>query len=410
MKKLTLLLLLIPFIGLAQDKGTHFEQGLSFQKIKEKAKKENKYIFVDCSTTWCIWCKKMVAEVFPQEKVGSFFNKNFVNVEVQMDETPKDNDYVKSWRPDAKELGKYVSGYPTYLIFSSDGQLVHRIVGYKVADDFIAAAQKALDPKTQYFTLVKKYKAGDKDPDFLYSLASAALNDGDVKIATDVSSDYLNTQSNLYTEKNLKFVAQTTTSSKGKGFDVLLNHSTEVDAVLGKDKAEDMVSGIVVNEEIYSKLKRNGNNNVDSLAQQAKAKYPTVNLAKSILMAKIQVYKVQKDWDKFQLAVLAYMETYGTDVKPNMLNDFAWTVFENCQDPECVSKAIEWSKRGADLTGNKDPMILDTYANLLYKSGKSKEAIEIEEKAMALAAESDKAEYSTTLEKMKKGEKTWVVK
>ena len=50
---------------------------------------------------------------------------------------------------------------------------------------------------------------------------------------------------------------------------------------------------------------------------------------------------------------------------------------------------------------------MDTYSNLLHKVGKTKEAIEWQEKAIAAVDEASKAEYQATLEKMKKGEPTW---
>jgi hypothetical protein len=57
-----------------------------------------------------------------------------------------------------------------------------------------------------------------------------------------------------------------------------------------------------------------------------------------------------------------------------------------------------------------DEATMDTYANLLYKSGKAAEGISWEEKAVAVATEK-KSEglklYRDTLEKMKKGEPTW---
>ncbi len=39
------------------SKVIHFENGLSWEQIKEKAKAEHKYIFVDCYATWCGPCK-----------------------------------------------------------------------------------------------------------------------------------------------------------------------------------------------------------------------------------------------------------------------------------------------------------------------------------------------------------------
>lgn len=53
-------------------------------------------------------------------------------------------------------------------------------------------------------------------------------------------------------------------------------------------------------------------------------------------------------------------------------------------------------------------MLIDTYANLLHKLGRTKEAIEWQEKALAKVDADSKAEYQATLDKMKKGEPTWV--
>lgn len=81
--------------------GIDFVKGLSWAQIKKKAKTENRYIFVDVFTTWCVPCIKMDKEVFSQKKVGDFFNKNFINVKVQADKGKNDSDPVKRWYSDA---------------------------------------------------------------------------------------------------------------------------------------------------------------------------------------------------------------------------------------------------------------------------------------------------------------------
>ncbi len=81
----------------AQDEGIHFEHGLSWKEVKEKAKRENKFIFMDCYTTWCGPCKLMSKNIFSQKVAGDFFNDKFVNVKVQFDEVEGDNEEIKKW-------------------------------------------------------------------------------------------------------------------------------------------------------------------------------------------------------------------------------------------------------------------------------------------------------------------------
>jgi thiol-disulfide isomerase/thioredoxin len=73
MKKVFVLFMLLPFLAQAQtDTGVHFEHNLSWTAIQAKAKAENKYIFMDCFTTWCGPCKYMSTTIFPQKESGDY--------------------------------------------------------------------------------------------------------------------------------------------------------------------------------------------------------------------------------------------------------------------------------------------------------------------------------------------------
>ena len=50
-------------------------------------------------------------------------------------------------------------------------------------------------------------------------------------------------------------------------------------------------------------------------------------------------------------------------------------------------------------------MFMDTYANILYKMGKKKEAIKMQEEALLVS--NNDPNIKATLDKMKAGEKTW---
>jgi thiol-disulfide isomerase/thioredoxin len=68
---LALTFLCLSLSGIAQ--GINWTIGLKWLAIQEKAKKENKYIFLDFYATWCGPCKKMEKEVYVNDTVARFF-------------------------------------------------------------------------------------------------------------------------------------------------------------------------------------------------------------------------------------------------------------------------------------------------------------------------------------------------
>ena len=81
-----------------------------------------------------------------------------------------------------------------------------------------------------------------------------------------------------------------------------------------------------------------------------------------------------------------------------ILNFLSWHV----ADDKTVKRrdmdfALEAAKRADDITGNADPSILDTLARVYWVKGDRAKAIEAQQKAVAGANESQKAELETTL-------------
>ena len=120
---------------------------------------------------------------------------------------------------------------------------------------------------------------------------------------------------------------------------------------------------------------------------------------------KVSYFKSKKDWLNFQPAVQLYMKNYGNKATPALLNEYAWTVFENCDETTVLQDALNWSKKS--IKSKEDPSYIDTYANLLYKTGQKDEAVVWEEKAMSMVSDQEKGDFSETIEKMKTGTKTW---
>ena len=62
-----------------QKDGVHFMESNSLQTVLEKAQVENKLVFLDLYTDWCMPCKMMDEDVYPDKKLGDFMNKRFIS-------------------------------------------------------------------------------------------------------------------------------------------------------------------------------------------------------------------------------------------------------------------------------------------------------------------------------------------
>ncbi|PWS30512.1 thioredoxin family protein [Pedobacter paludis] len=412
MRKLSILLLFIlPFLVKAQDKGIHFEHGLTWEQVKAKAKAENKLIFIDCYATWCGPCKMMSNTVFPQEKAGTFFNKNFISVKLQFDTTAKDNSEVKAWHAVAADIQKKyeIKAFPTFLFMNSDGEAVHRMVGASsTADEFVALASDAIDPSKQYYTVAKKYNEGERDPSVLRNMAIAMLKEGNDTAAVRLTSEYIATQKTMFTKDNIQLISYFTRSGADNGFKFFYNNMAKVDSVMGPETAANILKPIIEEEEVNSKaFVSRSKTDWATVKANAIAKYPAMAqyVDKMVISCRIRYYSNTADWKNFADAAVDYMKSYGDMASPETLNNLAWDVFKNCTDVKYLTQAADWSK--ASFKGGDNPVYMDTYANILYKLGKKKEALVMENKAVALAGKSNNASYLETLNKMKKGLKTW---
>jgi thioredoxin 1 len=109
----------------------------SWTEALKQAAAQHKYIFVDAYASWCGPCKMLKATTFKNAKAAEFFNKNFVNVAIDM-EKGQGPALASQWGMQA---------YPTLIIFDSAGNPVLGTVGYIGSNDLIKFGQKALNKK-----------------------------------------------------------------------------------------------------------------------------------------------------------------------------------------------------------------------------------------------------------------------
>ena len=109
-----------------------FFQG-TFEEAKAKAAQEDKLIFVDAYTSWCGPCKWMDKNTFTDANVAAYYNENFINVKINM-EKGEGPTLARKYR---------VMAYPTLLYVKGNGDVAHRALGAKGADDFLKVGKDA---------------------------------------------------------------------------------------------------------------------------------------------------------------------------------------------------------------------------------------------------------------------------
>lgn len=100
---------------------------ISFDEAVKLAKEKKKLVFIDCYTTWCGPCKQLANEVFTANVVKNYFDKNFVNLKIDME------------KGEGVELTKRfkIKGFPTTLLVNGDGEVVYSRVGSASVEVFL---------------------------------------------------------------------------------------------------------------------------------------------------------------------------------------------------------------------------------------------------------------------------------
>lgn len=117
-------------------------------------------------------------------------------------------------------------------------------------------------------------------------------------------------------------------------------------------------------------------------------------------------YYLHKDYSNFVATKTKIHNKYPDAISIFDMNNDAWFLFQNVSDRSLLEVGLEWSKKviESEPTANH----YDTYAEILYKLGRTKEAIDIQEKGLKLpTGDGFIEEIKKNLEKMKANINTW---
>jgi len=201
-------------------------QGIEFvhvtwQEAIKQAKQENKLLFVDSYAQWCGPCKRMAKHEFVKPEVGEVYNKNFVNLKLDME--TKNGRTFDSKYP--------VSAYPTMFFLNGDGEVVKKLKGGKKAEQLISMAKSVLKSYDTSGQFKEKYDTGDRSYEVVYNYVDA-LNKAS-KPSLRISNKYLKSNPDITEEQKLKFYFIATVDADSKIFDKMASNQSDIIKLVG---------------------------------------------------------------------------------------------------------------------------------------------------------------------------------
>lgn len=323
-----------------------------------QAKSSNKMIFLDCYTDWCYWCKVMDKETFMDTSVSNLINSRFVPAKREMEKTEEGK---------ALNMKYHVSGYPTYLIFDGEGQLVYQIVGSRPTEEFRKELLLALEATTP---LCPGFST-KLDPGFPQFLKDSYGTSKDRKKSDPKEVDtWLSQQTDLTSEVSWAVMCRFTISEKYENW--IMENKAKLIALYGNAQVKDKIVDI-----IYARVDRAAEKKDMSAFKAATALVPVHapdDAAWLNFQLSLSYYEKTEDWKNYADAVQQDINANGYE-KTGTINGCAWLLYESCKEKEIIAQATGWMD--SVCTKTDEYAYEDTYAALLYKKGDYKKAEEV---------------------------------
>lgn len=369
MKKSVLLICTLLLSQWIWADGIEFFHG-TWEEALKTAKEQDRLIFVDAYAEWCGPCKSMARNVFTQEKVGDFYNNNFVNVKLDMEKG--EGLTFRQQYP--------VSAFPTLFYIDYSGEVVHQVRGAQSVEGFLQLGELALSKIDRSKNYQEAYDKGDRSPELIYNLVKALNKAGKSSLA--IANEYLRSQEDLTTDFNLRFLLEAAVEADSRIFQLLMDHRAAVEKLEGKEAVLSQIE-LACNNTVLKSIEYG----VESLLEEAKSKMETYHDDPGAfgLEADRRYYRSMGNVEAY---IQACDELAKKELKknPEALHNMACEVEKYFnQHEECMQYAEKYAKMAAKsgelYTYNY------TYARILHQNGKTDAALKEAEKALEMAKE-----------------------
>ena len=346
------------------------EEGITFIHEKfaaalQQAKSSNKLLFIDAYTTWCGPCKLMSKNVFPEKAVADFYNKQFVNLKLDMEKGEGPNVALR--------FG--IAAYPTLLFLDGDGKLIHKALGFQDVKEFIEVGKTALDGDKTLSSWTNKYEKGNREPVFLKEYAQK-LTEAYDNLQFTIADEYLKTQTDWLSPDNIEFIYRYTEGVESKLFPFLIKNKKAFETKYEAGEIEMKIQGMVT-DRLFNEKNLPTLGLADTIIQMV---YPT----KAKRMAKnyrLNYYRMKGDRAQYAQAAVDYFKKYKDSAEE--LSDVANTFHEQIGDKKLLKKAVKWAKKAVVLDNSYLNNL--TLAQLYVDIDDKKKALKTAQEAIDIA-------------------------
>ena len=360
----------------------------TFQNILNKAKKENKLVFMDAYASWCAPCKLLERNVFPVKEVGDYYNANFINSRFDMEKG--------EGRDIARKYG--INSFPSLLFLNGNGEVVFKGLGYMEVSDFISMGKDVLDPENKLEKRIEKFHAGENNPEFLMKLMKDT-SQNDFIFAQKVSERYFKViEKNELTKDDAGILLYFTKSTDDENFKIFEKRKPELLKIIPENVLNDFEKQLRLTTIIQKSIDYT-NVKIDNNYLVTEATKIVGDKDAKILSSKLRMdfYFNNKDFSEYEKAAVEYYEV-PADFSAEELNKISWDFFLYVSNPSSLQKAVDWSLEA--IKKQEDNINTDTLARIYYKLNDKKNAKKWAERSIELAKKNN-AEYTSTEELLK---------
>lgn len=330
------------------------------------SKEMEKPVFIYFTADGCGPCLKMEHSVFTDSLVMDYYNTNFICVKshrkrlsssgIVTDEEKRLN------KPIDLVMDKYyISGTPSFVIIDSEGNLIHKSIGYKTQSELIQFGKDALSNDRNYSAIKTKIENGD------YSFETVKLYlEGTPASSSSFLDNIFGRTNQKVIENYFKTQNQSDWNSKNNWF-IINNYINDFDS--------EQFQYLLQNQKQF--YQHNDKVNVDKKLYQVLSNYevnggdikdlncPLTNLIVKRKSLRTKQYRDLNSYAKdFNDIYAEYYFLFDYEI-----NTKSWEIYEESKknnnniEIETLKIAIDWMKLVTSYR-SEDENYIDTYKNL----------------------------------------------